>query len=323
VTISRKDRNLKSAQLGNSLNMEEKKTQIEELLEKISRTEEILANISKNLEDRNKLIETDKEGAISTRDSRTSEPKVNETKPGETKSKKTVSRSFALALGIICIVLVASLVGEMLYTTSLLNEKNGQIDSLNTQIMDQNSTISSLNSQVSQLSTEISDLNTTIFFLSSQISQLNATVSNPLNQSEPYIQSQLLAYPPTNITANSRIEDWILNWTPTTDIRIIKIQVWMGNPQNVVWEGDTFVTVGKPSDPWNSSSYTDTIQLLVHYQFDSHAPSATPDQIMFDLTPGFKVASGQTINVYRLFMNTELYTVNAGDVQVIIYYENT
>jgi hypothetical protein len=97
----------------------------------------------------------------------------------------------------------------------------------------------------------------------------------------------------------------------------------MGNPDNVVWEGDTFVTIGKPSDPYNSSSYTDAIQLLVHYQFDSHAPSPIPHQLMFDLTPGFKVASGQTINVYRLFVNYALYTVTAGDAQVIIYYEKT
>jgi hypothetical protein len=141
--------------------------------------------------------------------------------------------------------------------------------------------------------------------------------------SEPYVCSQLLAYPPTDISANSRVEDWILEWTPKTDVRIIRIQVWMGNPVNVTWEGDTFVTIGKPSDPWNSSSYIDSIQLLVHYQFDSHAPSPIPHQLMFDLTPGFKVACGQTVNVYRLFVNIEYRTVTAGDVQVIIYYEST
>lgn len=92
-------------------------------------------------------------------------------------------------------------------------------------------------------------------------------------RSEPYVYSQLLAYPPRTIHANDRVEDWILDWTPKIDIRIIRIQVWMGNPNNVVWEGDTFVTIGKPPDPWNPSSYNSTIQLLVHYQFDSHAPS--------------------------------------------------
>jgi hypothetical protein len=43
---------------------------------------------------------------------------------------------------------------------------------------------------------------------------------------------------------------------------------------------------------------------------------------MFDLTPGFKVTLGQTINVWRAFVNTEPYNVTAGDVQVIIYYED-
>jgi len=142
--------------------------------------------------------------------------------------------------------------------------------------------------------------------------------------SKPYIHSQLLENePPANIPANSSTAGWILNWTPMTNVRIVRIQVWMGNPDNVVWEGNTYVAVGKPSDASNSSSYTDAIQLLVHYQFDSHAPSPIPHQLMFDLTPGFKVASGQTINVYRLFVNTEHYNVTAGDVQVTIYYENT
>jgi hypothetical protein len=140
--------------------------------------------------------------------------------------------------------------------------------------------------------------------------------------SEPYIHSQLLGYRPIEIPANTAASGWILNWTPTTDIRIIKIQVWMGNPANVTWEGDTYVTIGKPSDPWNSSSYSDTIQLLVHYQFDSHAQSPIPHQVMFDLTPGFKVASGQSINIFRAFVNIESRTVTSGDVQVIIYYEN-
>ena len=128
---------------------------------------------------------------------------------------------------------------------------------------------------------------------------------------EPCIHSQLLGYPPAEIPAYTRVEDWVLDWTPKTDVRIIRIQVWMGNPADVMWEGDTFVTIGRPSNPWNSSSYTNAIQLLVHYQFDSHAPSSIPHQVMFDLTPGFKVASGQTINVYRLFVSVESRPVTA------------
>jgi len=201
--------------------------------------------------------------------------------------KAMVSRSVAIALGIICIILIAGMVEIWLL-------------------------ISSLNSQVSQLSINVKNLQ-------NQVDNLTSI----LNLDEPYAHSQLLAYPTVNIDANNSTSGWILDWTPTTEIRIIRIQVWMGNPTNVTWEGDTYVTIGKPSSPANSSSYTDSIQLLVHYQFDSHAPSPIPHQLMFDLTPGFKVASGQTINVYRLFVNTESYNVTAGDVQVIIYYENT
>ena len=93
--------------------------------------------------------------------------------------------------------------------------------------------------------------------------------------SRPYIHSQLLRYPTTTILGNSRVEDWILNWTLDRDIRVLRIQIWMGNPSGVEWEGDVFVTLGKPNDPWNP----DTDQLLAHLQFDSHAPTPTPSSI--------------------------------------------
>jgi hypothetical protein len=144
-------------------------------------------------------------------------------------------------------------------------------------------------------------------------------------QSEPYIHSKLLENgSPTLINANSSVSGWILNWTLTTNIRVIRIQVWMGNPDNITWEGDTYVTIGgEPSDPSNPSTYDNTTQLLVHYQFDSHAPSPIPHQLMFDLTPGFEVTSGQTIYVFRSFHNTDIKLTHSGDVQVIIYYENS
>ena len=60
-----------------------------------------------------------------------SETKVDETKPSEAKPKKMVRRSVAIAFGIICIVLAASLVG----TTIVLNAENtnlqNQVSNLN------------------------------------------------------------------------------------------------------------------------------------------------------------------------------------------------
>jgi hypothetical protein len=144
-----------------------------------------------------------------------------------------------------------------------------------------------------------------------------------LVQPEPYVHSQLLANRTlTSVDPDGKAEDWVANWTLTRSIRVVRIQVWMGNPDTVTWESDTFVTVGQPISPYNASSYTNVIHLLAHYQFDSHTQSATPHQLMFDLTPGFKVTSGQTIHVYRLFHNTGSTQVQSGDVEVIIYYEN-
>jgi type IV secretory pathway component VirB8 len=177
--------------------------------------------------------------------------------------KKVVRRSYAIALGIVCIILIVALVGVFAYFVLVF-----------------------------------------------------------INQTEPYVCSQLLHYPPVIIPGQSSVRSWIMNWTPMTNVRVIKIQVWMGNPLNITWEGDTYVTIGKPIVPDNSSYYNNTIQLLVHYQFDSHAISNAPTEMMFDLTPGFKVASGQTIYVYRLFNNISSKQTDSGDVEVIIYYEN-
>jgi hypothetical protein len=66
--------------------------------------------------------------------------------------KKIVGRSVAVALGIGCIVLLEGLVGAVLVYTSMINEDNNTISSLNFQITDKDSQISSLNSSKTSLS---------------------------------------------------------------------------------------------------------------------------------------------------------------------------
>ena len=238
--------------------------------------------------------------------------------------KKVVGRNVAIILGVVIIILLAGLVGAIANYTTIMREKDNTITTQNSTITSLNSQILTLTSQKNQLQTwlggNITSLNSSITSLKSQISSLNSTITSL--QTEPYVYSQLLRCLPTNISAYSSVGGWVMNWTPTTNVRVIRIQVWMGNPANVTWEGDTYVTIGKPSDPSNPNSYNNTIQLLVHYAFDSHAPSNAPTQLMFDLTPGFQVASGQTIYVARYFVNIEPHWVESGDVQVIIYYEN-
>lgn len=110
--------------------------------------------------------------------------------------RKAVRRTTAIALGIICIVLIASLGAALAFYNSTLTNKdktiadqNSQINSLNTQLTNQNNTISSLNFQISQLTSRITTLqeqaasdNLTISSLGSQISDLNSNVTNLSNK---------------------------------------------------------------------------------------------------------------------------------------------
>jgi cell division protein FtsL len=103
-----------------------------------------------------------------------SEPKVNE--------KKMVRRSVAIALGIICIVLVAGLVGGFGYFILTINDKDNTISSLNTQISSKDSQISQLNTQISDQNNTIFSLNSTLANADSQISQLNSNATNLQSQ---------------------------------------------------------------------------------------------------------------------------------------------
>jgi len=72
-----------------------------------------------------------------------------------TKTKRIVNRSVAVALGLICIILAASLVGTFAYYAPLINDRNNTISSLNTRISDQNGAISSLERQESNLTSQL------------------------------------------------------------------------------------------------------------------------------------------------------------------------
>jgi predicted PurR-regulated permease PerM len=66
---------------------------------------------------------------------------MSETEPSETEPKKMFSRNVAIGLGIICIILVASLVGTTVYLVSTVNDKNSTINQKDSVIADLNDTI--------------------------------------------------------------------------------------------------------------------------------------------------------------------------------------
>ncbi|HYB93100.1 MAG TPA: hypothetical protein VED00_03045 [archaeon] len=104
--------------------------------------------------------------------------------------KKVVSRNAAIALGVICILVLAALVGVYASYTSTINSKNTKITGLNSQITTLNTELSNNVSAVSSLNTQINTLNSELSSDSSSISSLNTQISN-LNTEITSLKSEL------------------------------------------------------------------------------------------------------------------------------------
>jgi uncharacterized protein HemX len=100
----------------------------------------------------------------------------------EIKPKKMVRRSVAVALGIICIVVVAGLVGGFGYFMLVVDDKDNTISLLTSQMSNKDTQISQLNSTISSLNSRISQLNTNATSLRNQIDSLNSNVTNLQSQ---------------------------------------------------------------------------------------------------------------------------------------------
>jgi len=152
--------------------------------------------------------------------------------------------------------------------------------------------------------------------LRGEVSILQSEVSQRIFQLQHgnYLHSAVIRWNPVNISAHSVVAGYVGYWNATKQGRVLRVQVWMGNPYGITWEGDIYVTKNSSGD----FQYRDS--LLVHYQFDKHVESPIPHQLMFDLTPGFPVSSGERIYVWRLFHNISPKWTLSGDGEVIIYY---
>ena len=131
------------------------------------------------------------------------------------------------------------------------------------------------------------------------------------------IHTVVLRWSPQEIAAGGVVSGYTDSWQSDVDIEIVAVQVWMGNPYGILWEGDVYVTLN------NQGDFISPDQVIVHYQMDKHAESSEPHQEWFQIgsnDAGFYVNSNQTIWVWFSFKNVSEQTVSAGDGQAIIYY---
>jgi DNA-binding transcriptional ArsR family regulator len=93
-----------------------------------------------------------------------------------TNETRVASRAVSIALGIICIVLAATLVGAFIYYVPVVNGKNSTISSLSTQV-------SQLESNITNLQGQIGSDNSTIKSLTSNLANLQQELNSILNGS--------------------------------------------------------------------------------------------------------------------------------------------
>jgi hypothetical protein len=137
------------------------------------------------------------------------------------------------------------------------------------------------------------------------------------NRSSTDVHTLVVNWRGARVAGQGLISGYVANWTWQYDVRIVSVQVWMGNPAGILWEGDVYVTLNNHG-VFNNS----TDQVIVHYQLDKHAESSAPHQLLFRIGSGFLVTAGQTIWVWRAFNNLSNETVLSGDGQVIVYYQS-
>ena len=134
---------------------------------------------------------------------------------------------------------------------------------------------------------------------------------------EDTVHTVVLSWAPMDIPAGSNESGYAASWKPQSDVLISAVQVWMGNPYGILWEGDVYVTLN------NQGDFESPDQVIVHYQLDKHAESSVPHQEWFQIgtdNSGFKVKSGETVWVWFLFNNFSDRPTKAGDGQAILYY---
>lgn len=141
-----------------------------------------------------------------------------------TSEKKIAARTVAIALGITCIVLAATLVGAFAYYVPLINDKNNTISSSNT-------LVSQLTTNATNLQNQLDSLNLKLTNFQNQLASDNSTI-NSLLSNATYLQKEL----------NS-----ILNWSSSTTDTI------MSDPSP--WVNGTVIVQGSLDGPVITPAY--------------------------------------------------------------------
>jgi hypothetical protein len=144
---------------------------------------------------------------------RTNLPPPPPERPRKIESTRVVSKSVAIALGIVCLILAGSILGALAYYGSQISSLNSSISVLQDAVSTRDSQISSLNSQVSSLNSGLGNLTDIVNLSKSTIWVNDQTVSQVANSYTSWTDSASYAgYVVVNVQSST---------SPNTYVRLI------------------------------------------------------------------------------------------------------
>jgi hypothetical protein len=164
----------------------------------------------------------------------------------ETRQKKVASRTVAIALGVIAIILFASLVGAIVNYTAIISGKDNTITNYKTQLQ-------KLTNQENQLATWLLDNET----LLSQASKWLVGNETLLNQTLKWLDG--------NITKFTSQENQLLTWLVGNETLLGRTQAWLNG-------NTTLLSVCSSPQAENAINYLNNVMFVPSVGLDKEAP---------------------------------------------------
>ena len=207
----------------------------------------------------------------------------------KTSQKKVVGRTVAIALGIVCIVLVASLVGAIAVYTPMVNN-------LKSQTAEKDDTISSLNSQISALNSSLNQISSSTSSKDSQIAALNLQVAG-LNSQVSSIASILALNVSTYLVYNQGVTQ-----EPNASTTVFPTD----EQTPLYYAGYVYVAVQSSSN----TTYVEVIYTLYGINYDNSVTVGTSGTAAFPVLPGpinIRVGNTETVDSVNATITVTYY----------------
>jgi len=208
--------------------------------------------------------------------------------------KKVVGRRVAIALGTVCILLIAGLGGAIAYYAVRINNKDNEVKSQKATISQLNATIEDQNSTINQLNTNITNLQNQNTHLQNQVMALQTQVNDLLNTTDSLYYDLWI-----DEFGNVSFQSPNYNFSPPVSMyRALRIAL--------------------KSDGWNASSLSDRIvEARMEYVEFYSTPSQGGVETLHEVTQPVKDYSPVQVNHTTYRYVWDVCIVGAPDVKTI------